>query len=193
MPKVTDIFRQFLAYPEDDADEDFSLPLDESRKLIRPMGTVRAVEHSFRTHRSGKNDTVQHASGVQPLDDESRALLELAKAVKDKAYAQYSGFHVGAALLAESGQVYLGVNVENSSYPAGICAERSAVSAAVTAGERKFSAIAISGGKGDTPCYPCGICRQVLSEFCGKDFAVILSDGVYSLESLLPYAFSLDT
>ena len=193
MPKMTDIFRQFFAYPEDEPDEDFSLPLDESGKLIRPMGTVRAVEHSFRTHRGGSNPASQASQGVQPLDDEARALLELAKAVRDKAYAQYSGFHVGAALLAESGQVYLGVNVENSSYPAGICAERSAISAAITAGERKFSAVAISGGDGDAPCYPCGICRQVLSEFCGKDFAVILSDGVYSLDSLLPYAFSLDT
>ena len=110
--------------------------------------------------------------------------------------AKYSGFTVGAALVAKSGQVYLGVNIENASYPAGICAERSAICAAVSAGETEFSAIAIAGGdeeeaEAKTPCHPCGICRQVLSEFCPPEFPVILADGVYALGGLLPHAFTL--
>ncbi|MBP0966140.1 MAG: cytidine deaminase [Oscillospiraceae bacterium] len=158
------------------------------------MGTVRAVEHSFRTHdRSGgaQQDPEAALPDRLPLDDESRALLEIADAVRGKAYAKYSGFRVGAALVGVSGQVYLGVNIENASYPAGICAERSAICAAVSAGETEFSAIAIVGGENGEPCFPCGICRQVLSEFCDPDFPVILTDGVYSLGGLLPHSFSL--
>ena len=190
MPKVTDHIRDFFAMRDDD--DDYELPLDESGKLIRPLGTVRAVPHSFRdrnTASGGQSPDPLHT--VLPLDDESKALLELAKAVRDKAYAKYSGFHVGAALVGVSGQVYLGVNIENASYPAGICAERSAICAAVSAGETEFSAIAIVGGDPDEPCYPCGICRQVLSEFCSPEFPVILADGVHSLGGLLPYAFAL--
>lgn len=86
-----------------------------------------------------------------------------AKKVKKNAYVPYSKFCVGAALLAKSGKVYTGVNIENSSYPAGICAERAAFSAAVSAGERKFDAIAICGGEGEA--MPCGICRQFMYEF----------------------------
>ena len=174
--------------------EDYVLPLDESGRLIRRMGTVRAVEHSFRTHDRSGGDGQDPSSVLPeklPLDDESRALLEIANAVRGKAYAKYSGFRVGAALVGESGQVYLGVNIENASYPAGICAERAALCAAVTAGEQRFSAIAIVGGEDGEPCYPCGICRQVLSEFCGPDFPVILADGVYSLGGLLPHSFAL--
>ncbi|MBP0987170.1 MAG: cytidine deaminase, partial [Oscillospiraceae bacterium] len=91
---------------------------------------------------------------------------------------------------------YLGVNIENASYPAGICAERCAICAAVSAGETEFSAIAIAGGDeaeadAKTPCHPCGICRQVLSEFCPPEFPVVLSDGVYLLGGLLPHSFTL--
>lgn len=195
MPKVTD-FIKGLFVPEEDEADDFQLPLDESGRLIRPMGTVRAVSHSFHT----RNQTADAAvvrdrglyAGVQPLDDESRALLEIAKAMRDKAYAKYSGFRVGAVLVGVSGQVYPGVNIENASYPAGICAERAAVCAAVTAGETEFSAIAIVGGDADEPCYPCGICRQVLAEFCPPEMPVILADGVYTLGGLLPYSFTLE-
>ena len=193
MPKMTDLLRDFFDPIDETEEEKFELPLDESGKLIKPLGTARKVAHSFRTVRgrkSGKNGAPA-VPEVLPLDDESRALLELTKAVRDKAYAKYSGFSVGAALVAESGQVYFGVNVENASYPAGICAERSAVSAAITAGERKFSAIAICGSDDAVPCFPCGICRQVLAEFCGPEFPVILADGVYPLASLLPHAFTL--
>ena len=193
MPKMTDFLKGLFVLPEDETD-DFQLPLDESDRLIRPMGTVRAVSHRFNTRNQAAD--AEHGKGpyadVQPLDDESRALLEIARAVRDKAYAKYSGFRVGAVLVAASGQVYPGVNIENASYPAGICAERAAVCAAVTAGETEFSAIAIVGGSEDEPCFPCGICRQVLAEFCPPDFPVILADGVYALGGLLPHAFMLE-
>ncbi len=192
MANFKDVIKGF--FRDDSTEDDYVLPLDESGKLIRPMGTVKAVEHSFRTRNRAGGDpqnTEAELPDKLPLDDESRALLEIANAVRDKAYAKYSGFRVGAALVGESGQVYLGVNIENASYPAGICAERSAICAAITAGEQKFSAIAIVGGEDGEPCYPCGICRQVLSEFCGPDFPVILSDGVYPLGGLLPHSFAL--
>ena len=134
---------------------------------------------------------------MEKLSDELIArLVSSALAARGKAYAPYSRFAVGAAVLAASGEIYCGANVENASYPAGICAERSAISAAISAGETEFSAIAITGGDEEetdakTPCCPCGICRQVLSEFCPPEFPVILADGVYLLGGLLPHSFSL--
>ena len=187
--KMYDRIRGFFDPIEEDDDTEFKLPLDDSVKLHRPMGPVRRVQHSFKTVKGRRNGAPVPA--VLPLDDESRALLEIAKAERGKAYAQYSGFSVGAALVAESGQVYLGCNIENASYPAGICAERSAFCAAISAGERHFSALAICGGDDRVPCYPCGICRQVMAEFCTPDFPVILADGVYPLAVLMPHAFSL--
>lgn len=190
---IRDFFDPMRAEAEEEKKDDFVLPLDESGKLIRPIGTVKAVPHQFKNRNlRQENETSEDVlSAVLPLDDESRALLEIAKAVRDKAYAKYSGFQVGAALVGKSGQVYLGVNIENASYPAGLCAERSALASAVTAGETEFSAIAIVGGEEDEPCFPCGICRQVLSEFCPPDFPVILADGVYALGGLLPHSFVL--
>ncbi len=192
MSKFFDHMRDFFVVP--DEKDEFRLPLDDSEKLIRPSGKVRTVPHHFQTRKPGqKRATAEQLAQVLPLDDESRALLEIAKAAREKAYAEYSGFYVGAALVAASGQVYLGVNVENASYPAGLCAERAAFAAAITAGEREFTAIAIVGGeeKTDAPCFPCGICRQVLAEFCPPEFPVILTDGVYALGGLLPHSFSL--
>ena len=93
-----------------------------------------------------------------------------------RAYAPYSGFQVGAALLAESGAVYLGCNIENSSYSPTICAERTAFAKAVSEGERAFIAIAVVGGKEGTCsgfCPPCGVCRQVMREFCFDDFRIL--------------------
>ncbi len=109
-----------------------------------------------------------------------RELLNLALRARGNAYAPYSHFCVGAALLAEDDRVYLGANVENSSYPATLCAERAALASAVTDGARRFTAIAIAGGKeGEAPlpaCVPCGVCRQALSEFCMPDTRVVIGD-----------------
>lgn len=114
------------------------------------------------------------------------------------AYAPYSGFHVAAALLCKDGTVYTGVNIENASYSATNCAERSAMFMAVNQGKREFDAIAVCGGiKGVITeyCAPCGVCRQVMREFCRpSDFKIILAKSVddykvYTLEELLPLSF----
>ena len=112
-------------------------------------------------------------------------------AMAEMAYAPYSRFHVGAAVLAESGKIYGGANVENASYGATVCAERSAIFAAVNAGERKLVAIAVT----ETPC---GMCRQVMREFCDpKTFKVIVAKSMeeckeFTLEELLPESFGPD-
>lgn len=125
-------------------------------------------------------------------------LIGNAMSAMKNAYAPYSEFCVGAALLGESGKVYKGCNVENSSYSVTNCAERTALFKAVSNGERKFSAIAIVGGKNgrvEEYCFPCGVCRQALSEFCRKDFKIYLYNGVeiqtYTLDELLPHSFEL--
>ena len=121
-------------------------------------------------------------------------LIKLAQEAAQKAYAPYSGFNVGAALLCKSGNVYTGCNVENSSYGASNCAERTAVFKAVSEGERDFVKIAIVSEKGGLT-FPCGICRQVLSEFMPNGNIVLYSDeqGIkeFTLNELLPYAFKL--
>ncbi len=122
-------------------------------------------------------------------------LFSLAAKARENAYAPYSHYAVGAALLTKSGEIYLGVNVENASFGATNCAERTAIFSAVAAGEREFDAIAIAGGRmGQEPsdCTPCGICRQVLAEFCRPDFKVILKDGAHRLDELLPMSFTED-
>ncbi len=124
-----------------------------------------------------------------------KKLISLALEAKKKAYAPYSRFSVGAALLCRDGEIYTGVNIENSSYSATVCAERTALFAAVAAGKRAFSAIAIVGGEENAPCFPCGVCRQVLCEFAGEDFTVLLMRGEEIVEKklseLLPFAFRL--
>lgn len=121
-------------------------------------------------------------------------LIKLAQEAAKKAYAPYSGFNVGAALLCKSGNVYTGCNVENSSYGASNCAERTAAFKAVSEGERDFVKIAIVSEKGGLT-FPCGICRQVLSEFMPNGRIVLYSDeqGIkeFTLNELLPYAFKL--
>ena len=123
-------------------------------------------------------------------------LMKLAVEAREMAYAPYSQFRVGAALLAKSGKVYKGCNVENAAYSPTNCAERTALFKAVSEGEREFLAIAIVGGMGETIadfCAPCGVCRQVLAEFCDKDFRVILGNPdnikAYTFAEILPFAF----
>lgn len=126
-------------------------------------------------------------------------LIGNAMAAMKNAYAPYSGFTVGAALLSGSGKVYQGCNVENASYGVTTCAERVAFCNGVSQGEKEFRAIAIVGGKGgrvEKYCPPCGICRQMMSEFCADDFSIYLYNGVeiktYTLAEILPANFSLD-
>lgn len=124
-----------------------------------------------------------------------KALIKSAEGAREKAYAPYSGFKVGAALLAADGTVYTGCNVENASFGATICAERTAFTKAVSEGSHSFKAIAIVGGaeNDDKECPPCGICRQFMSEFCGSDFQIVLKSGneykIFTLGGLLPSAF----
>ncbi len=126
---------------------------------------------------------------------EDRELAARAVQAREEAYAPYSKFRVGAALLGRSGKVYTGCNVENASFSATNCAERTAVFKAVSEGERQFEAIAITGGDGRY-LSPCGVCRQVLSEFCDPDaFRVIMAADerdyrVMTLGELFPAPFS---
>lgn len=126
-----------------------------------------------------------------------KTLMEKAHSARKKSYSPYSHFKVGAALLTKSGKVYEGCNIENAGYSATNCAERTAIFKAVSEGEREFEAIAIVGGReGEIApfCAPCGVCRQVIAEFCPKDFKIVLGNKdkfeVYTLETLLPFAFT---
>ena len=127
----------------------------------------------------------------------AKELFYLALNARDKAYCPYSNFAVGAALIADDDTVFTGCNVENAASGAGICAEQVAFSKAVSAGYKKFKGIAIVGGKKDTipnnPCYPCGICRQIISEFGDENFKVIVFDGqnalIYNFKEILPHPF----
>ena len=128
-----------------------------------------------------------------------RELTEKAKEAAKNSYSPYSSFTVGAALLTGNGKVYLGCNIENAAFGPTNCAERTAFFKAISEGERSFVKIAIVGGKnGDFTdfCPPCGVCRQVMAEFCDKDFTVLLGkDGEeirsLSLNELLPHSFGL--
>ena len=127
-----------------------------------------------------------------------KALIRAAAAARQMAYAPYSQFAVGAALLGGDGVIYTGCNVENASYGLTCCAERTALYKAISCGTHRFLALAIVGGAvGDgigTPCPPCGICRQALAEFCTDDMPIILGDGhITTLGELLPKAFRLET
>lgn len=123
-------------------------------------------------------------------------LASLAKEAMEHSYSPYSGYRVGAALLCKDGSVYTGCNVENASFSATNCAERTAIFKAVSEGKKEFEAIAVCGGKdgvleGIFP--PCGVCRQVMREFCEDDFVIHLltADGMetYTLGQLLPVSF----
>ena len=127
-----------------------------------------------------------------------KELIRQAKKAMEFAYAPYSGYKVGAALLTKTGKVYLGCNIENAAYGPTNCAERTAIFKAVSEGEREFSCIAVVGGKDgvvEDVFPPCGICRQVMQEFCEPDFMIYMGRGDDSfeavrLEELLPFGFS---
>lgn len=125
-------------------------------------------------------------------------LIEFAKQALKNSYSPYSKFKVGAALLCENGEVYTGTNIENSSFSATNCAERTAFFSAVSKGVRGFKKIAVIGGKNgeiSDYCPPCGVCRQVMAEFCKKNFEIVLFNGQqvkkYSLEEILPISFEM--
>ena len=126
-----------------------------------------------------------------------RELCAAAIEAMGRAYAPYSRYCVGAALLTKSGNVYTGCNIENASYSPTVCAERTAVFKAVSDGERDFAMLAVCGGKGGAlqgAFPPCGVCRQVLAEFCPQDFPVLLVAGdteyrKMTLSELLPMGF----
>ena len=127
---------------------------------------------------------------------DDKELIEAAKAVRARAHAPYSHFHVGAAVLDERGEIHRGCNVENAAYPEGICAETSAIAAMVAAGGKRIVAIAAVGGH-DEPvaCPPCGGCRQRIREFADRNTRIVLLDDKgqprsYSMEDLLPASFS---
>ena len=129
-----------------------------------------------------------------------KELIKAAILAAQNSYSPYSNFKVGAALITDDGKVYLGCNIENAAYGPSNCAERTAIFKAISEGHKKFKAIAIVGGKNgsfDDFCTPCGVCRQVLSEFCDKDFKIILGKKdleytIYTLEELLPHSFNLE-
>ncbi len=125
-------------------------------------------------------------------------LINKALSARQKSYSPYSGFAVGAALLCKNGNVYTGCNIENSGYSATNCAERTAFFKAVSEGETEFERIAVVGGDKEKPldnyCSPCGICRQVMKEFCKSDFEIIMAKNEedfisMTLSELLPMAF----
>lgn len=128
----------------------------------------------------------------------NKELVKAAFGAMQKAYAPYSSYKVGAALLSKSGNVYLGCNVENAAYGPTNCAERTAFFKAVSEGEREFTKIAVVGGKNGcvTDLFmPCGVCRQVMAEFCDGDFEIIVARSEddftsFTLYSILPYGFS---
>lgn len=129
-------------------------------------------------------------SEVKKMTDEE--LIQVAREYRKRAYVPYSKFKVGAALLTKAGKVYGGCNIENSSYPATNCAERTAIFKAVSEGEREFAAIAIIADTED-PCAPCGVCRQVMGEFGIPRVIMTNLRGntkVATLEEVLPFAFS---
>ena len=131
-------------------------------------------------------------------------LVQKAIEMTNMSYVPYSHFHVGAALLDKKGKIWTGCNIENATFGATNCAERTAIFKAVSEGVKDFEAIAVAGGPEAADgkpvledfCPPCGICRQVLSEFCDRDFKIILANGkgeqkVFTLAELLPESFSL--
>ncbi|HEX9852986.1 MAG TPA: cytidine deaminase [Woeseiaceae bacterium] len=130
-------------------------------------------------------------------DKGDEVLIEAARNVRDKAYARYSGYRVGAAIEDDKGNIHVGCNVENAAFPEGSCAEANAIGAMVAAGGQTIRKIAVAGGRDTTEaCTPCGGCRQRICEFSGADTVIILQadDGKpvhYDIDTLLPRSFVL--
>lgn len=121
-----------------------------------------------------------------------KELIKLALDNKEKSYSPYSHFRVSAVVLTKEGEVFEGVNIENASYSPTICAERSALAAAISKGFREFDTIVITGDSIDT--YPCGVCRQFMAEFFDEDTKIVIANSlddykIYTLEELLPHSF----
>lgn len=134
-------------------------------------------------------------------DEKLQELVERAVQAKGFSYSPYSGFQVGAALLCEDGSVYTGCNIENAAFGPTNCAERTAFFKAVSEGKTEFAAIAIAGGRTGEAItdytYPCGVCRQVMAEFCKSDFRILVAKHkkdykIYTLEELVPHRFGPD-
>lgn len=134
---------------------------------------------------------------MEQREERNRTLARQAIEARKSSYCPYSQFAVGAALLCEDGTVYQGCNIENAGYTATNCAERTAFFKAVSEGHRRFAAIAVAGGpQGKEPedfCPPCGVCRQVMAEFCGPEFEIVLTNGreirSMSFREFLPHPF----
>ena len=133
------------------------------------------------------------------MDSQIQELLKTALSMRKMSYTPYSHFNVGAALLSADGKIYTGCNIENASYTPTNCAERTAFFKAISEGVKDFTAIAIAGGKEDATeldyCPPCGVCRQVMSEFCKDDFKIFLVKSEteykeYTLTELVPERFT---
>lgn len=131
-------------------------------------------------------------------EEQLQSLAESAIQAKEFSYSPYSHFQVGAALLCEDGSVYTGCNIENAAFGPTNCAERTAFFKAVSEGKREFAAIAIAGGRDGEAIteytYPCGVCRQVMAEFCKNDFKILVAKKkddykIYTLEELVPHRF----
>jgi cytidine deaminase len=121
-------------------------------------------------------------------------LFDIARRARESSYSPYSGISVGAALLCGSGKIYTGANIENAAYSPSVCAERVAIFRAIHSGERELIKIAVAGGRAGEDeqklFTPCGVCRQVMAEFCKSDFTIVLGENeALTLEELLPYGF----
>ncbi len=122
-----------------------------------------------------------------------KKLIQIAIDNKEKAYCPYSNFRVSSVVRSKSGEIFEGVNIESASYPASICAERSALAAAISQGHKEFSHIIITGDSIDT--YPCGVCRQFMAEFLDDESEIIIANTiddykVYKIDEILPHSFS---
>jgi cytidine deaminase len=130
--------------------------------------------------------------------DEEHRLAVRALEIREQAWCPYSRFRVGAALLDERGEIFVGCNVENASFPLGVCAEAAAIAAMIAGGGRRLRAIAVAGGRDAvSACTPCGGCRQRIAEFAEADAQILVLDGAaswqrYTLAELLPASFHLD-